>query len=483
MRTSTLLASESSPVASRPWFPTLRRLVALIKDPVSAEMREILRQRWAELPPELQTDWQVVGRHLPHCGYTLGPSYCSFGCSHCYLPSNANRVPIPSLVEMREQIDANRRALGPGGRLQITGGDVVDAYWRADRAGELVEVLRYASDAGLVPMLMTHGQVLLDQPDYFARLITEGGLRKVALHIDVTQAGRPGYPIREVTEEADLHPLREAFVDLIHDVRRRTGVRFHAAHTVTVTEENLAGVGEIVRWLMASSRRLDAIRMVSFQTEAAVGRTRFSARPVTPAATWREVCEGAGVELSRDNLWFGHPACSNMTCLLALYPEGRVIDLIPGDAEGRRLWSELLRVFGGLAGRGEKSFAAVLGKILAFARHPAFLVRLLGYIGGRLRPEGVGLLGLARRWLKGDARSLTVVLHNFMHASELQEPRSEEVTKRLAACSFRGAVRRDGEWQVVSMCEMNAGPRAEIYDAQAGRDSGSSAQPRVATPG
>ena len=89
----------------------------------------MLKERWDSLPKELQTDNQISGRHLTHCGFTLGASYCSFHCTHCYLPKNANAIPIPSLAQVKEQIDANRRFQGPGGGLQITGGDVADAYW------------------------------------------------------------------------------------------------------------------------------------------------------------------------------------------------------------------------------------------------------------------------------------------------------------------------------------------------------------------
>ena len=155
----------------------MRKLISLLKEPISAEKRDLLRARWQELPAELQVEWQVVGKHHVHCGYTLGPSYCSFGCTHCYLPSNANRVPLPSLAEMKAQVDANRRLIGPGGGLQITGGDVVDAYWRANRVDELVTIIRYANDAGVVPMLMTHGQVLLEHPDVLERLVRHAGLR------------------------------------------------------------------------------------------------------------------------------------------------------------------------------------------------------------------------------------------------------------------------------------------------------------------
>jgi hypothetical protein len=83
--------------------------------PVDAEKESLLRARWDSLPRDLQTPNQVSGRHLTHCGFTTGASYCSFHCTHCYLPKNANQVPMPSLAQMKEQIDANRRFQGPGG--------------------------------------------------------------------------------------------------------------------------------------------------------------------------------------------------------------------------------------------------------------------------------------------------------------------------------------------------------------------------------
>ena len=178
-------------------------------NPIPTESQRLLQRRWNQLPEYLKTENQVVGQHWVQCGYTLGPSYCSFGCSHCYLPSNANRVPLVSLKEMRAQIDANREMLGHGGGLQITGGDVVDAYWRAGRPEELVEILAYANQRGLVPMLMTHGQVILENPDYLDQLVVEGGLRKLSVHIDITQAGRTDYPIKSLQTENQLNSVRD----------------------------------------------------------------------------------------------------------------------------------------------------------------------------------------------------------------------------------------------------------------------------------
>ncbi len=443
--------------------------------PIPEHKRELLRQRWRELPAELQRPWQVVGRQMTQCGYTLGPAYCSFGCSHCYLPANANRAPLPSLEEMKEQIDANRRLLGHGGNLQITGGDVIDAYFRAGRSDELVEVVRYAGLAGVVPMVMTHGQKLLEHPDFLDRLVVEGGLRKLAIHIDVTQAGRPGFPKPELRCEAELHPLRQAFVDLILDCRRRTGVRFSAAHTLTITEQNLDQVGEVLAWLTADPDRLRAFRMVSFQPEAQVGRTRVdkdrshhtdgAGGSATPEACWGEIERFLGFPAGRDNLWFGDPECSHMTTVLVLFPEGRKIDAIPSDDRTRELWGRIYDVFGGVGGRGADHMDANLRRFALLARRPDILAEVLSYVRHRGRQEGLSLARLAARAARGQVGALNIVQHNFMDETEVRsdDPR---VQRRLQACAFRGAVKDGESWKAVPMCSLNSGDRADIYAQQ-----------------
>ena len=441
-----------------------REILSAIAEPISDEKRRLLEERWNELPPELQVDRQVTGRQIVHCSYTMGPAYCSFGCTHCYLPANANRTPLPTLEEMKAQIDANRRLMGPNGALQVTGGDVVDAYWQAGRAEELVEILRYASEAGVVPMLMTHGQVLLENPEYFAELVVRGQLRKIAIHIDVTQAGRPGYPIRSIEREADLNPLREEFVELILEVRRMTGVRFGAAHTVTVTAGNLDSIGEILQWLTADPRRMKAFGMISFQTEADVGRTRFSENPVTPETVWRTVCEALGRDLDRGNLWFGHPDCSNWTMILVRPSDGKVANLIPSDPETACFWKHLLEVFGGVGSRGSDHLKANAQRFGQIARHPAIVLHALRYAFGLMRRERIGA-GLLLDLLRGRAGPLNVVMHNFMSREELERG-GPVVESRIQACSFRGAVERDGEWVAVPMCSMNVSERETIYQTQ-----------------
>ena len=66
---------------------------------------------------------------------------------------------------------------------------------------------------------------------------------------------------------------------------------------------------------------------------------------------------------------------------------------------------------------------------------------------------------------RGRVRGLNIVMHNFMDAAEAASG-DREVEERLVACSFRGAVKREGDWVAVPMCSMNAEEREQIYAEQ-----------------
>ena len=433
-------------------------------NPIDPEKQALLRVRWNSLPNELRTPNQLAGRHLTHCGFITGASYCSFRCTHCYLPKNANEVPIPSLALMKEEIAANRRLQGPGAGLQITGGDVADAYWRAGRTHELIEIVRYAVAAGMVPMLMTHGQTLLEHPEFLDALVIEGGLRQMAVHIDMTQAGRHGYPVNCLTSEGDLHPVRERFTELALDLRERTGLPFELAHNCTVTARNLDSVSEIVRWFLADPQRSRIWRILSFQPEANTGRTIFSRNPVTPAMVWERLCEGMRLVLDGSAFLGGHPDCNQGTTLLVDQRSGEYLPILPDDRKTRALFSEILETIGAISTVTTDSLLPyrVAG---ALARHPSLALRsgaralelvASGKIPGRFLPA----------LITGKAHTLNIGTHNFMHASQVASaPNDAVIQARLDACVFKGAVKNhaSGEWEAVPMCAMNHARWSEIY--------------------
>jgi hypothetical protein len=451
------------------------------RNPIVEEKARVLRERWDSLPPELQTNNQISGRHLTHCGFTLGASYCSFHCTHCYLPKNANSIPIPSLAQVKEQIDANRRFQGPGGGLQITGGDVADAYWKSGRADELIEIVRYACSVGSIPMLMTHGQTLIEQPEFLERLVVEGGLRQISVHVDMTQAGRHGYPIGRIKCEADLHPVRQAFTDLALRIREKTGCILEYALSFTVTRRNIDDVPEVIRWYLADPRRSYIWRMLSFQPEADTGRTLFSQNPITPADVWEKICQGVGMPLRRDVSIFGHPDCNSWASLLIARPSGKYFPLLPDDPKFDHLLGEVLKKIGGLSLVNDDAGTPVYRLAGVLFKNPILIARVATqvtrYLTSRNAPREI-----FRALLRGKVHTLGVGMHNFMGSEKVSQAATDPVIKaRLDSCVFKGAVKRNGAWEAVPMCAMNQQTWSEVYDERL-RDPELAKQPQPASP-
>ncbi|MEP6603935.1 MAG: hypothetical protein ABJB69_08310, partial [Spartobacteria bacterium] len=394
-----------------------------------------------------------------------GASYCSFHCTHCYLPKNANRIPIPSLADVKEQIDANRRFQGPGGGLQITGGDVADAYWKSGRTDELVEIIRYAYQVGLVPMLMTHGQTLLEQPQFLERLVVEGGLRQVSVHVDMTQAGRHGYPIGRIKSETDLHPVREAFTQLARGIRERTGAPLEYALSFTVTQNNVEFVPDVIRWYLADPERTHIWRMLSFQPEADTGRTIFSKERALPQRVWDKICEGTGgLPLEKGGTHFGHPDCNSWASILISRRTGKYIPLLPTDTTTKSLLGAILKSIGGLSLVTDDAHTTPWRLAGVLAQNPGLALRSLLHLGA-LIVSGRIPLNMIVDLVSGHAHTLGVGTHNFMDAEQVATADSDPVIKaRLDSCVFKGAVKEKGEWRAVPMCQMNQQKWSEVYE-------------------
>src|SRR5205085_1434027 len=85
---------------------------------------------------------------LDPCGATIGAMpRCDFACRGCYLGEEANRIPALPVEAVKAQMRALRPTLGHAGNLQLTDGEVT-----LRPVGELIELLRYADEIGLVPM-------------------------------------------------------------------------------------------------------------------------------------------------------------------------------------------------------------------------------------------------------------------------------------------------------------------------------------------
>jgi len=433
--------------------------------PVLPENRALLQRIRAELPPSLSGPRQMYGRQTRGCAATIGAQpRCDFACSGCYLGDEANRIPPRTVAELGEQMELIREFVGPFGNLQLTDGEIT-----LRPVDELLELLEHARRLELVPMIMTHGETFRRNPALLERLVVEGGLREVALHVDTTQRGRRQRVFDHARTEEELEPLRDELADLVRDVRARTGADLRAATTMTVTAENLAGVAHVVDWTL---RNADVFRLLSFQPAAQVGRTLpgLGGR-VTTAALWDAIAAGMGDEdrerLERGRLSYGHPDCTRS-----------VLGLVHERADGARrfqLWRDLGEArderaldgffarFGGITLRGDTRPEALARMAGVLATAPLFWARELPpyalRLARRLEPRNPGRLLWRLAARRERLRPLAILSHHFMERAELETPVGRE---RVAACNFR--VPHEG--RMVSMCQVNAGGLREEHYAE-----------------
>ncbi len=438
--------------------PSLLRAWSLFRDPVTAEKRALLAERWSSLDPAVRLPGQGFGRKATGCGATIGiQPRCDFSCTGCYLGSEANRIPALPVSAVLAQLDLLRKYLGPKSNVQISDGEVT-----LRPAAELIEILRYARSIGVVPMVMTHGDNFRRQPGLLERLITEGQLTEVSIHIDITQRGRDGY--RAPKSESELMPLRDEFAEMVRDARRTTGRRLRAAMTLTVTRDNLSQIPDVVRWTL---RNRDAFSLISFQPLAQVGRTRKNLEGVTPAELWSEIAKATrdfGLDLpDAEPMHFGHSECTRFVPLVAIERVGktRLLQFIRNTDEDVAVMREFFASGdGGTAFRDDlplEFFARGTGLLLRNAR--LYFGRARRWLDARLRSEaGTSLAALARDVVLKRVRldGLTLTSHHFMSPSELTTDLGRE---RLAACVFRLPV--NGE--MVPMCAVNGGGVREAF--------------------
>jgi hypothetical protein len=327
-----------------------------------------------------------------------------------------------------------------------------------------VEIIRYAYSVGLIPMLFTHGQTLIEQPDFLERLVVEGGLRQMAVHIDMTQAGRHGYPIQKIQSEADLHPVRQSFTELAIRIRQKTGAKLELAHNCTVTQRNIAGVAEIIRWYLEKPERSLIWRILSFQPEADTGRTQFSEKPITPEDVWLKIQEGTGLTLRREATIFGHPECNSWASLLVNRLNGEATPLLPDNPVWDKLMGSALDQARGLSMVNDDACTAPFRALGVLSRNPLLALKI-GFFW--MKHLLSGKLSLSTLWaiVSGQTHTLGVGIHNFMDAKRVEGAATDPVTQcRLDSCVFKGAVKRHGKWEAVPMCAMNQKSWSDLYD-------------------
>ena len=417
-----------------------------------------MRARWESLDARWRAPGQGLGQQATGCGATIGVHpRCDFACTGCYLGAEANSVQPIRLEETFRQLDQLRAWLGPKGNAQITDGEVTLLP-----PADLIAILRYARDIGLIPMVMSHGDTFRRRPGLLERLMREGGLTEVSIHIDTTQRGRLGF--RDACAEEDLTPLREECADLVRTARRRTRLPLRAAMTMTITRDNLHGVPHVVEWCL---RNRDVFGMLSLQPVAHVGRTQTSLPGVAASELWERIEDVVSryglMRRGPGALTFGHPECTRVELFCVYERDMSHPQLVTIVRDGHAEDIEMLRAFfqrglGGLNFRDDTTIERICRAAGVLLTDPKWVLGpLRRWILERLADLGTSAARLAWDALRGWVRldSFSVVTHHFMSAAELETDKGHE---RLSACLFRVPI--GGE--MVSMCRVNAGGLRDV---------------------
>ena len=359
-------------------------------------------------------DNQVLGRRNSiGCVALEITQRCNLDCTLCYLSENSERVKDIPLPEVYRRIDRISEQFGAPTAVQITGGDPT-----LRKREELVAIVRYTRERGLLPTLMTNGikatRDLLEE-------LAEAGLNDVAFHVDVTQE-RKGY-----ATEADLNPIREEYIE------RACGIPIAVIFNTTVCRENFDEIPEMIRFFRVHA---DVVGMASFQLQADTGRgvLRERDRVISLETVRAQIVEGAGIPISWDTVLIGHPACHRIG--ITLEANGNLYDLNDDPAFFNRFLSDFQHV---ILDRREPR-RAVSALLCEVRRQPGIVLQALKFALPKFWKMRRDLLAA-----RGRVHKLSFFVQNFMDASALDPD-------RIHACSFM-VITAHGP---VSMCAHNA---------------------------
>ncbi|MEM7545727.1 MAG: radical SAM protein [Pseudomonadota bacterium] len=355
---------------------------------------------------------QTAGRFYPGACVALEVTQrCNLDCTLCYLSEAAELAHDPPLAVLFSRIDDLACHYGPGANIQITGGDPT-----LRKVEDLEALCRHIRQHGMRSCLMTNG--IKASREMLTRL-RRAGLDDVAFHVDLTQE-RKGYHT-----EAALNAIRHRYIE------RTRGLGLRILFNTTIYDGNLAEIPVLAAFFRDHAAD---ITLTSFQMQADTGRGVLRARDeaITQNSVMAAIARGMGSDLDFDTAAVGHSECNRFT--MVLVAGGKAVSLL----SNRPLFE---RAVAAVEAEDDPSDSYVeIGRSLrrAALRHPLLALNTVG--------EALRVLWRLRSGLTaGRPHRLSILVHNFMDASELRADRCE-------ACVFKVAT-ADGP---LSMCVHNA---------------------------
>lgn len=385
-----------------------------MSDPERRALEHALLRARARMDP-IDTPNQVLGKRLSiGCVALEITQRCNLDCSLCYLSEHSQSVRDLPLEALLARLDEIKHEFGVGTNVQITGGDPT-----LRKHHELIEIVRYARDLGLMPALFTNG---IAASQKLLRTLVDNGLSDVAFHVDLTQK-HAGYDT-----ELALNSLRQRFIERVR------GLPLMVIFNTTVHKQNFHEVPALARFF---THHADVVGMASFQLQADTGRGELRKRDVEISLeTVRvQIENGAGTALGWDRARIGHPACHSYVPTLVV--NGTVYDVIDDET----LFAQFLRDFRELQVDRRSNLGNIAWQHLKAARHqPVWYWHAFLYATKKLAQMKFDLIAA-----RGRTHKLSFFVQNFMDADHLDP-------ERVRACSFM-VMTPNGP---MSMCEHNS---------------------------
>ena len=366
-------------------------------------------QRWGQAGPG-----QTAGRFYPIACVALEITQrCNLDCTLCYLSHTAEMAHDVPLDVLYARIDMIESHYGPGTSIQITGGEPT-----LRGANDLEMLCRHIKSRGMRSCLMTNG---IRATRGLLQRLSKAGMNDVAFHVDLTQERR-GY-----TTETSLNSVRLGYIE------RATAAGLRVLFNTTVFDGNSNEMGALANFFRDHA---DDITLASFQMQADTGRgvLRQRQKALTVDSLMSALATGIGASLDFDTVAVGHAQCARYCSVLVAG------DRAVSALGNRALFEDILAA---LADAEQRSDAYL--DIRKTARRVA---RRRPFLAFRVLRHGLWLIWCLRGGLwssKCKVNRMTVMIHSFMDAEQLERDRCE-------TCVFMVAT-NDGP---LSMCVHNA---------------------------
>jgi hypothetical protein len=399
------------------------KILPVLQDPGNGRRvptsKEAYAKTWERLYPQFRTPSQSLGqRKAIGCVALEITQRCNLDCTLCYLSEMSESTLDIPLEEVKRRIDEILYEYGPSTPVQVTGGDPT-----LRKEDELIEIVRYASERGLHPALLTNG---IKATRALLQKLAAAGLRDVAFHVDMTQNLRDENK-RLYASEEELNVIRQKYIERVR------GLGIAVIFNTTLCSTNFHELPMLVKFFRDHA---DVAGMCSFQLHADTGRGILRGRPddIAPPNIIRIINETLGRNINFDVVDIGHPNCNRIG--YSFVCNRNAYDLWWDPNIINKLYDE----FEGIALDRRNPKQAVKAIILHALKRPRLLMKGLPFI-------------LVHLWrMKGDlirsgfkVHKLSFFIHNFMHA-ECLDP------ERIDNCSFM-VMTAEGP---VSMCLHNA---------------------------